>query len=106
MKPTPRKDTVIFRANWVKILVAGIYRVVDEDKYHGHVFGHTLLRPRPLRVKCETNTQHNHLNAVRDVLVERERMPSAQLWQALPALKENVDTQMRVSPSHAFHRGR
>ena len=33
VKPTPRKDTVIFRANWVKILKEGIYRVMDEDKY-------------------------------------------------------------------------
>ena len=70
MKPAPRKDTVIFRVNWVKIPKEGIYRVMDEDKYHGHVPGQTLSRPTPaLRVKCETD-MHDHLNAVRDVLVE------------------------------------
>ena len=105
MKPTPRKDSVIFRANRVKNLKHGIYRVADEDKDHGHVPGQTLSRPSALRVKCETDTQHNHLNAVREVLMERERMPSARLRQALVALKENVDTRVRVSPSPACHRG-
>ena len=54
VKPTPRKETVIFWANWVKILKEGIYRVMDEDKYHGHVPCHTLSRPSALCVKCET----------------------------------------------------
>ena len=75
-KPTPRKDTVIFRANWVKIPKEGIYRVVEEDKYHGHVPAQNLLRPSALRVKCEMDTQCDHLNVVRDVLAERERTPS------------------------------
>ena len=105
VKPTPRKDTLIFRANWVKILKEGIYRVMDEDKYHGHVPGQTPSRPSGLCVKCETDMQRDHLNALRDVLVERERTPSAQLRQALAALKENVDTRVRVSPSPACHRG-
>ena len=78
--------------NWVKIVKEGIYRVVDEDKSHAHVPGQTLSRPSALRVKCETDTQRDHLNAVPYVLAERERTPSAQLRQALAALKENVDT--------------
>ena len=39
VKPTPRKDTMMFWANWVKIEKEGIYRAVDEDKYRGHVPG-------------------------------------------------------------------
>ena len=95
----------MFQANWVKILKEGIYRVMGEDKYHGHIPGQTLSRPSALRVKCETDMQRDHLNAVRDVLAERERTPSAQLRQALVALKENVDRRVRVSPSPACHRG-
>ena len=96
---------MIFRANWVKILKEGIYRVTDEDKYHGHIPGKTLSRPSALRVKSGMDMQHDHLNAVRDVLAERERTPSVQLRQALAVLKENVDTRVRVSPSPAYHRG-
>ena len=70
---------MIFRANWVKILKEGIYRVTDEDKYHGHVPGQTLSSPSALRMKCETDMHCDHLNAVGDVLVERERTPSTQL---------------------------
>ena len=62
------------------------------------VKGKTLLHPRPLRVKCETVMQRDDLNTVR---VERERRPSAQLRKALAALKGNVDTRVRVSPSSA-----
>ena len=98
VKPTPKKDTVIFRANWAKILKEESYRVVEKDKYHGDVPGDTLSCPSALRVKCETNTQRNPLNAVRDVLVEREGTPSAQLPQAMAAVKKNVDTRVRVSP--------
>ena len=58
----------------------------------------TLVRLGALRVKCEMDTQRGHPNAVQDVLVERERTPSAQLQQALAALKENEYTAMRVSP--------
>ena len=76
VKPTSWKDSVIFRANWVRILQQGIYRGMDEDKYHGHVPGQTLLRPSALRVKCETDMQPDHLNEVRDVRAERERTPS------------------------------
>ena len=47
----------------------------------------------------------DHLNTVRDILAERKRTPSAQLRQALAALKENVDTRVRISPSPACHRG-
>ena len=79
--------------------------MVDEDRYHGHVPGQTLSRSSARCGKCETDTQHSHLNAVRDVLAERERTPSAQLRHALAALKENVDTGVRVSPSPACHRG-
>ena len=39
VKSTPRKETVIFRANCVKTLEEGIYRVMDEDRCHGHVPG-------------------------------------------------------------------
>ena len=82
VKPSPQKDIVIFRANYVKILKEGIYQVADEDKYHGHVPSQTLLRPSALCVKCETDMQRNRLNVVRDILVEREKTPSAQLQQA------------------------
>ena len=81
-----------------------IYRVVDEHKYHGHVHDQTLSRPSALRVKCETDTHPDHLNALRYVLAERERTPSAQLRQALAPLKENVDTGVQVSPSIACHK--
>ena len=30
-----------------------------------YVPSHTLMRPSALRVSCETDTRHNHLNAVR-----------------------------------------
>ena len=105
MKPTPRKDIVIFRANWVEVLNEGMYRVMGEDKYHGHVPGQTLSRPSALRVKCATDMQRDHLNAVRDVLAEQQRTPSAQLRQTMAALKENVDTQVRVSPSSTCNGG-
>ena len=95
---------MIFRATWVKILKEGIYRVADEDKHHGHVRGYTLSRPSALYVKGEKDTRRNHLNTVRDVLVERERTPSAQLRQTLVVLKENVDTQVQLSPFPACHR--
>ena len=49
VKPTPRKDTVIFWANRGKIQKEGIYRVIDEDKYHRHLPGWTLSRPCALR---------------------------------------------------------
>ena len=35
VRATPRKDTVLFRANWTRILRNGIYVVKDEGKYHG-----------------------------------------------------------------------
>ena len=105
VKPTPRKDIVIFRANWVKILKQRIYWVMDEDKYSFHVPGQPLSHPSALYVKCETDMQRNHLNAVRHVPTERERTPCAQLRQALAAVKENVDTRVRVSRSPACHRG-
>ena len=87
---------MIFRANWGKILKEGIHRVMHEDKYHGHVPGQTLSRRTALRVKCEMDMHCDHLNAVRDILAERERTPSAQLRQALAALKESVDTRLRL----------
>ena len=96
---------MIFRANWVKIRKEGIYRVMDEHKYLGHVPAQTLSRPSALRVKCETDMQCDHLNAVRDVAAEQERTPSAQLWQAVAAVKEDVDIRVRSSPSPACHRG-
>ena len=53
VNPIPRKDTVIFRVNGVKMLIKGIYRVMDNDKYHGQVPGQTLSRlscaPREVR---------------------------------------------------------
>ena len=55
-KPTPRKHTVVFRAYWVKILKEGIYRVMDEDKYHGHIPGPTLSRPSAL---CDRDMQRD-----------------------------------------------
>ena len=70
---TPRKDTVIFRANWTRILRDGVYVVEDEGKYHGFVVGQTLSRPSALRVKCEDDAQRNQQSAVRAVLAERER---------------------------------
>ena len=39
VRATPGKDTVLFRANWTRILRDGIYVVEDEDKYHGFVVG-------------------------------------------------------------------
>ena len=68
---------MIFRANGVKMVKEGIYRVVDEDKYHGQVRGQTLSRASALRVKCETDRHCNHLNAVQDVLVERKAVCAA-----------------------------
>ena len=82
-----------------------MYRVMDEDKYHGHVPGQNLSCPRALRVKCKKDMQRDCWNAVRDNLAEWERTPSAQLRQALAALKDNVQTPLRVSPSAACHRG-
>ena len=96
---------MIFRANRVKIVKEGIYQVADEDKYHGHVSGLALSRRSALRVQCETDTHGNHLNAVRHVLVERERTRSTLLRQAMAAVKLNVDTRVRVSHSLACHRG-
>ena len=49
--------------------------------------------------------ERDRLNAVRDVLAERERTPPAYLRQALAALKENEVTRVRVTPSPACHRG-
>ena len=98
VRATPRKDTVLFRANWTRILRDGIYVVEDEGKYHGFVVGQTLSRPGALRVKCEDDAQRHQQSAVRAVLAERERTPTSQLRQALAAIKENVDTRVRVCP--------
>ena len=87
MRATPRKDTVLFRANWTRILRDGIYVVEDEGKYHGFVVGQTLSRP---------DAQQHQQSAVRAVLAERERTPTSQLRQALVAIKENVDMRLRV----------
>ena len=72
--------------------------VEDEGKYHGFVVGQTLSRPGALRVKCEDDAQRHQQSAVRAVLAERERTPISQLRQALAAIKENVDTRVRVCP--------
>ena len=85
VRATPRKDTVLFRANWTRILRDGIYVVEDEGKYHGFVVGQTLSRPGALRVKCEDDAQRHQQSAVRAVLAERERTPTSQLRQALAA---------------------
>ena len=98
VRATPRKDTVPFGANWTRILHDGIYVVEDEGKYHGCVVGQTLSRPGALRVKCEDDAQRHQQSAVRAVLAERERTPTSQLRQALAAIKENVDTRVRVCP--------
>ena len=98
VRATPRKDTVLFRANWTRILRDGIYVVEDEGKYHGFVVGQTLSRPGALRVKCEDDAQRHQQSAVRAVLAERERTPTSQLRQALAGIKENVDTRVRVCP--------
>ena len=98
MTATPRKDTVIFRANWTRILREGVYVVEDEGKYHGFVVGQMLSRPGAVRVKCEDDAQRHQQSAVRAVLAERERTPTSQLRQALAAIKENVDTRVRVCP--------
>ena len=42
VRATPRKDTVLFRANWTRILRDGIYVVEDESIYHGFVVGQML----------------------------------------------------------------
>ena len=98
VRATPRKDTVLFRANSTRILRDGIYVVEDENKYHGFVVGQTLSRPGALRVKCEHDAQRHQQSAVRAMLAERERTPTSQLRQALAAIKENVDTHVRVCP--------
>ena len=98
VRAIPRKDTVLFRANWTRILRDGIYVVEDEGKYHGFVVGQTLSRPGALRVKCEDDAQRHQQSAVRAVLAERERTPNSQLRQVLAAIKENVDTRVRVCP--------
>ena len=98
VRATPRKDTVIFRANWTRILRDGVYVVEDEGKYHGFVVGQTLSRPGALRVKCEDDAQRHQQSAFQAVLAERERTPTSQLRQALAAIKENVDTRVRVCP--------
>ena len=98
VRATPHKDTVLFRANWTGILRNGIYVVEDEGKYHGFFVGQTLSRPGALRVKCEDDAQRHQQSAVRTVLAERERTPTWQLRQALAAIKENVDTRVRVCP--------
>ena len=98
VRATPRKDTILFRANWTRILRDGVYVVEDEGKYHGFVVGQTLSRPGALRVKCEDNAQRHQQSAVPAVLAERERTPTSQLRQALAAIKENVDTRVRVCP--------
>ena len=98
VRATPRKDTGLFRANWTRILRDGIYVVEDEGKYHGFVVGQTLSWLGALRVKCEDDAQRHQQSAVRAVLAERERTPTSQLRQALAAIKENVDTRVRVCP--------
>ena len=98
MRATPRNDTNIFRANWTGILRDGVYVVRDEGKYHGFVVGQTLSRPGALRVKCEDDAHRHQKSAVWAVLAERERTPTLQLRQALAAIKENVDTRVRVCP--------
>ena len=103
VRATPRKDTVIFRANWTRIVRDGVYLVEDEGKYHGFVVGQTLSRPDALRVKCEDGAQRHQQSAVR--AVERERTPTSQLRQALAAIKENVDTRVRVCPPQAYPHG-
>ena len=59
VRATPRKDTVLFRANWTRILRDGIYVVEDEGKYHGFVVGQTLSRLGALRVKGEDDAQRH-----------------------------------------------
>ena len=98
VRATPRKDTVIFRANWTRILRDGVYLVEDKGKYHGFVVGQTLSQPCALRVKCEDDAQRQQQSAIWAVLAERERTPTSQLRQALAAIKENVDTRVRVCP--------
>ena len=98
VRATPRKDTALFRANWTRILRDRVYVVEDEGKYHGLVVGQTLSRPGALRVKCEDDAQRSQQSAVRAVLAERERTPTTQMRQALAAIKENVDTRLRVCP--------
>ena len=49
--------------------------------------------------------QRDHLNAVREVVAERVGTPSAKVRHAVAALKESVDTRVRVSPSPACHGG-
>ena len=98
VRATPRKNTVLFRANGTRILRDSIYVVEDEGKYHGFVVGQTLSRPGALRVKCEDDAQRHQQSAIRAVLAERERTPTSQLRQALAAIKENVDTRVRVCP--------
>ena len=98
VRATPRKGTVIFRANWTRIFRDGVYVVEDEGKYHGFIVRQTLSRPGALRVKCEDDAQRHQRSAVRAVLAERERTPTSQLRQALAAIKENVDTRVRVCP--------
>ena len=95
---TSRKDTVIFRANGTRILRDGVYVVEDEGKYHGFVVWQTLSRPGALRVKCEDDAQPHQQSAVRAVLAEREPTPTSHMRQALAAIKENVDTRVRVCP--------
>ena len=79
MRATPRKDTVLFRANGTRILRDGVYVVEDKGRYHGFVVGQTLSRPGALRVKCEDDAQRHQQSAVRAVLAERERTPTSQL---------------------------
>ena len=98
VRATPRKDTVLFRANWTRILRDGIYVVEDEGTYNGFVVGQTLSRRGALRVKCEDDAQRHQQPAVRAVLAERERTPTSQLRQALAAIKENVDMRVQVCP--------
>ena len=98
VRATPRKDTVIFRANWTRILRDSVYVVEDEGKHHGFVVGQTLSRAGALRVKCEDDAERHQQSAVQAVLAERERTPTSQLRQALAAIKENVDTRVRVCP--------
>ena len=93
---TPRKDTVLFRANGTRILRDGIYVVEDEGKYRGFVVGQTLSQPGAVCVKYEDDAQRHQQCAVRAVLAEPERTLTLQLRQALAAIKENVDTRVRV----------
>ena len=98
VRATPRKDTVLFRANWTRILRDGIYVVEDEGKYHGFVVGQTLSRPGALRVKCEDDAQRHQQSAVQAVLAEPEGTPTSQLRQALAAINENMETRVWVYP--------